>query len=799
MAANPPLPLGVGYNHSLFVTSALKSWTRSALLALLAGATLAAQGSRPGNEGAVESGREVFELHCGGCHGGDGTGGERGPDVVTPGLARRYREARFREIVTKGLPGRGMPPLNLGGPDLDRLTAFYRSRTAPASESPVAGDVAAGRKLFLGKNSCGACHAPGITDQMAGPDLSNIAREKTLPEIERALKEPGSTPAEGYEVVTVRLALGDSLHGFLRNESAFSLQFQDFRGELRFLRREDVTAVERDTQPVMPAFRGSGADWRNLLSYLTRLDGSVDGEKSDTGVSLPGSVSFDSIKKPRRGDWPSYNGLLSGNRHSELDQIDTGNVSGLAPRWMFPIRAPRRLQVTPVVIGGLMYVTTANEAFALDAANGREVWHYRRGRTGGVIGDAGTGINRGVAVLGDRVFMVTDDARVIALHRLTGRLLWDTKMAAHEENYGGTMAPLVVKDLVIAGVSGGDEGARGFLAAYSTSTGEEAWRFWTIPAPGEPLSETWIGSALPHGCGATWLTGSYDPELDLLYWTTGNPCPDYNGDERKGDNLYTNSVVALDPATGRLRWHYQYTPHDLNDWDAVQTPVLADAEWRGKQRKLLMQANRNGFFYVLDREDGELLLAEPFVDALTWATGIGEDGRPLRVPGQEPAPGGTVTCPAVEGATNWMSPAYHPWTGLFYLNALEKCSVFIKRPQEWKAGDSFYGGATRVAPDKLKRKYLRAINIETGERVWEREQVGPATAWGGVLSTAGGLVFYGDDSGAFAAVNARTGEPLWDFQLNVVWRASPMTYLVGGKQYIAVAAERNIVVFGLPE
>ena len=783
----------------IFVTSAFKPWTRPALLALLAGATLAAQGSRPGNEGAVESGREVFELHCGGCHGGDGRGGERGPDVVTPGLARRYREARFREIVTKGLPGRGMPPLNLGGPDLDRLTAFYRSRTAPASESPVAGDVAAGRKLFLGKNSCGACHAPGITDQMAGPDLSNIAREKTLPEIERALKEPGSAPAEGYEVVTVRLALGDSLHGFLRNESAFSLQFQDFRGELRFLRREDVTAVERDTQPVMPAFRGSGADWRNLLSYLTRLDGSVDGEKSDTVVSLPGSVSFDSIKKPRRGDWPSYNGLLSGNRHSELDQIDTGNVSGLAPRWMFPIRAPRRLQVTPLVIGGLMYVTTANEAFALDAANGREVWHYWRGRTGGVIGDAGTGINRGVAVLGDRVFMVTDDARVIALHRLTGRLLWDTKMAAHKENYGGTMAPLAVKDLVIAGVSGGDEGARGFLAAYSASTGEEVWRFWTIPAPGEPLSETWIGSALPHGCGATWLTGSYDPELDLLYWTIGNPCPDYNGDERKGDNLYTNSVVALDPATGKLRWHYQYTPHDLNDWDAVQTPVLADAEWRGKQRKLLIQANRNGFFYVLDREDGELLLAEPFVDALTWATGIGEDGRPLRVPGQEPAPGGTVTCPAVEGATNWMSPAYHPGTGLFYLNALEKCSVFIKRPQEWKAGDSFYGGATRVAPDKLKRKYLRAINIETGKRVWEREQVGPATAWGGVLSTAGGLVFYGDDSGAFAAVNARTGEPLWDFQLNVVWNASPMTYLAGGEQYVAVAAGRNIVVFGLPE
>jgi len=776
--------------------------TRLGVLVLAAAAGLAAQGSpSPGDE-TVTLGRGVFALYCGGCHGGDGTGGERGPDVVTPGLARRHREGRFREIVTKGLPERGMPPLPLAASDLDRLTAFYRSRTAPAAESPTAGDVAAGRKLFLAKNSCGACHAPGITDQMLGPDLSNLAREKTLPQIERALKEPGSAPANGYEVVTVKLKSGESLRGFLRNESAFSLQLQDMRGGLRFVRQEDTRAVERDAVSVMPAFRGSDAEWRNLLAYLTRLDGSVGGEKGDrvtsqAGTSLPGSVSFDAIKKPRRGDWPSYNGLLSGNRHSELSQIDTSNVAGLAPRWMFPIRSPRQLQVTPVVIDGVMYVTTVNEAFALDAANGREIWHYRRGQTEGVIGDAGSGINRGVAVLGDRVFMVTDDARVIALHRVTGRLLWDTKMAAHEENYGATMAPLVVKDLVIAGVSGGDEGARGFLAAYSAATGEEVWRFWTIPAPGEPLSETWVGSALPHGCGATWLTGSYDPDLDLLYWTTGNPCPDYNGDERKGDNLYTNSVVALDPATGKLRWHYQYTPHDLNDWDAVQTPVLADAEWRGERRKLLMQANRNGFFYVLDRVSGKLLLAKPFVDALTWAERIGEDGRPVLVPGQQPTPGGTVTCPAVEGATNWMSPAFSPETGLFYLNALEKCGVYAKWPQEWKAGDSFYGGTAKVAPDKPKRKYLRAIDIQTGRRVWEREQAGPATAWGGVLTTAGGLVFYGDDSGALAAVDAKTGEPLWDFQMNVTWKASPMTYAVEGRQYIGVAADRNIVVFAL--
>ncbi|TDI45519.1 MAG: pyrrolo-quinoline quinone [Acidobacteria bacterium] len=324
-------------------------------------------------------------------------------------------------------------------------------------------------------------------------------------------------------------------------------------------------------------------------------------------------------------DWPTYNGDVRGNRYSLLDEIDTTTVSRLAPRWVFTLPGTGRLQVTPVVVDGIMYVTSGNECYALDAGSGRQLWHYQRPRTKDLAGDAAAGINRGVAVAGRRLFMVTDHAHVIALDRFTGALLWDTEMADRRQNYGATSAPLVVGDLVISGISGGDEGVRGFLAAFDQATGREAWRFWTVPRRGEPGSETWIGSDIDHPCAATWLTGTYDPDLDILYWPTGNPCPDYDGSQRQGDNLYSDSILALDPTTGQLHWYFQYTPHDLWDWDAQQPTVLIDREWEGRPRKLLLHANRNGFFYVLDRTDGTLLLAEPFVRKLTWASGIGSE------------------------------------------------------------------------------------------------------------------------------------------------------------------------------
>ena len=465
---------------------------------------------------------------------------------------------------------------------------------------------------------------------------------------------------------------------------------------------------------------------------------------------------------------------------------------------MFPIPGGRRLEVTPLVADGVMYVTAANQAFALDPRSGRQIWHYARPLTKGVIGDAAGGINRGLALLGDRLFMVTDHAHLIALRRASGQLLWDVEVADYRQHYGATSAPLVVKDLVITGTSGGDEGARGLISAHRVSTGERVWRFFTMPAPGEPRSETWVGRAIEHGCSAPWLTGTYDARAELLYWTTGNPCPDYNGSERQGDNLYSNSVLALEPGTGKLRWYYQYTPHDLHDWDAAQTPMLIEAPFAGRPRSLLAQANRNGFFYVLDRLTGELLLAKPFVKKLTWASGIGKDGRPQLLPDNDPTPQGTRSCPAVEGATNWMSTAYHPELRLFYVMALEKCSIYYQSSSWWEPGKSFYGGGTRRVPGEVPRKVLRALDVQTGRVVWEYPQIGAADTWGGVLSTAGGLVFFGDDSGALAAVDARSGKPLWHFHLNAGWKASPMTYLLDGKQYLAVASGSQILAFGLP-
>jgi alcohol dehydrogenase (cytochrome c) len=538
----------------------------------------------------------------------------------------------------------------------------------------------------------------------------------------------------------------------------------------------------------MPAFNLPQDKLQQLVSFIKAL------APPAAAPVVTGIASRD----PGPGDWPTYNGNVGGNRHSPLTQITGANVGSLAARWMFPVRDSQRLEVTPVVIGGVMYVTTANQVYALDATTGKQFWHFRRDRTKGLAGDAASGINRGVAILGDRVFLVTDHAHLLALNRLTGELEWDIEMADYRQNYGATGAPLVVNDLVISGVSGGDEGARGFIAAYRAATGEEVWRFWTVPRPGEPLSETWRGTAIEHPCSTTWLTGTYDPDARLLYWTAGNPCPDYNGDERKGDNLYSNSVLALNPENGRLKWYFQFTPHDLHDWDAVQTPMLIDAKWRGRPRKLLAQANRNGFFYVLDRLTGEFLLGKAFAKQ-TWAAGLSAKGRPEVLPGTDPTPEGVTVCPAVEGATNWFSPAFNPATGLFYVMALDKCTVYKKAPDEWKAGESFYGGNTRNVPGERGKKALRAINLATGELAWEIPQTGPANSWGGVLSTAAGLIFYCEDSGAFAAVDARTSKTLWRFYANQMWKASPMTYSVAGEQFVAIAAGSQIISFALPE
>ena len=501
-----------------------------------------------------------------------------------------------------------------------------------------------------------------------------------------------------------------------------------------------------------------------------------------------------------QADWPTYHGDPSGNRYSKLTQIGKGNVGRVAAKWMFPIPNASRNETTPVVVEGIMYVTSANECYALDAGSGRTVWHYQRPRTRGLAGNAAGGINRGVAWAGDRIFMLTDNAHIIALNRFTGDLMWDSEMADWHENYNGTSAPLVVGNLVVSGIAGGDEGVRGFVAAYDQTSGKEAWRFWTVPKPGEPGSETWKGKDVEHRAGATWMSGTYDPQLDIVYWPVGNPGPDYDGGERLGDNLYTDSVVALDGKTGKLKWYFQFTPHDLHDWDAQEPPVLVDTIWQGQPRKLLLQANRNGFFYVLDRVTGQFLMGKPFLKKLNWAEAIGKDGRPILNDLKEMPGGGTYVCPGFQGGTNWFSASFNPGTGLYYFQALERCNIFKKNHGEWQAGKGYMGGSATPAPGETFEKVLRAINIHTGEIVWEVPEVsGTTTASAGALSTASGLVFFGENSGAFMAADAANGKVLWQFPANYTWKSSPMTYMFDNKQYVAVAAGSDIVAFALPD
>ena len=496
-------------------------------------------------------------------------------------------------------------------------------------------------------------------------------------------------------------------------------------------------------------------------------------------------------------NWPSYNGDYTGRRFSSLTQITPQNVAQLQAQWVFHSKNAGILEVTPVVVNGVMFVTASNDAYALNAKTGQILWHYSRPISSGLVDDASGHISRGVALLGTRLYMETDNAHLLCLDARSGHLIWDVAYADWNKNYGATSAPLIVKGNVLVGTSGGDDGVRGFLAAYNAETGKLAWRLWTIPGPGEFGSSSWPGDAYLHGGGTTWMPGTYDPELNTIYWGTSNASPDYDGAVRPGDDLYTSSLLAIDPDTGKLKWYFQFTPHDLYDYDALQTPVLVDREYQGKPRKLLIEANRNGFIYVLDRSSGEFLSATPFVKKITWANGIDTHGRPI-APISEPTADGTLICPGVVGATNWFSPSYNEGTRLFYVMALESCSVYFRKPAPFAEGRTYYSGGTKRGQDAPSRKVLLAFDPETQTIAWQYPQVGEGHSWGGVMSTATGLLFFADDADFFEAADGKTGKSLWHFNTGQTLHASPMSYAIDGKQYVAIASGSDLFSFSLP-
>ncbi|MGH9325217.1 MAG: PQQ-dependent dehydrogenase, methanol/ethanol family [Terriglobia bacterium] len=509
-------------------------------------------------------------------------------------------------------------------------------------------------------------------------------------------------------------------------------------------------------------------------------------------LSVSAQVTYQDIKNPDPHNWLTYSGSYSSNRYSLLKQIDTGNVRSLIPAWIFHVKKEDLLECVPVVVNGVMYVTKAGTVYALDGGTGRLIWTYHH-----PFIHPGTP-NRGVAVYANRVYFTTPDAFLVALDRRTGNFLWRSKIAEAKEGYWSPAAPLALNGKIITGVAPGDDGMNGLIAAFDAATGKMLWCWNTIPKPGEPGHATWAGNSWKQGGGATWLSGSYDPELNLIFWGIGNPSPDYNGDARQGDNLYTECMVALDADTGKLKWYFQFTPHDTADWDAVEIPVLVNHAFDGRMLKLLVQADRNGFYYLLDRTNGKFLRGSPFVHSLNWASGLTQKGQPIRIPGVESSVKGTKVCPSADGATNWMSPAYSPKTGYFYLEVLEGCQIQTKAAQAFRPGGFSYDGTGPAdVPGAPLQTYVRALDLITGKLEWEYKLIGARDYGAGVLATAGGLLFAGSPQGSFIAFNAKTGKVLWHFNAGQQISASPMTYGFKGEQYVAIAAGSDVIAFRL--
>ena len=494
------------------------------------------------------------------------------------------------------------------------------------------------------------------------------------------------------------------------------------------------------------------------------------------------------------GSWLTYSGSYAGHRYSPLKQIDAGNVARLKLEWMYQTNDLNQFEVTPLVADGVMYVSEPpSHAAALDLKTGRPIWIFRRNVPSDVRACCGQ-VNRGLAILGDTVYLATLDAHLLALDAKTGHVQWDTTVADYKEGYSITVAPLAVKDKIVVGVAGGEYGIRGLVDAYDAKTGKRAWRFWTVPGPGEPGHETWKGDAWKTGAATTWVTGSYDPALDLIYWGTGNPGPDYDGDIRGGDNLYADSVVALEASTGKLKWYFQFTPHDTHDWDSTHTPVLFEGTVRGAARKLMMVANRNGFFYLLDRQTGEFLLGKPYA-RVTWAKGLDDRGRPIIVPELAPKPEGSAVYPGVHGGTNWFSPSYSPETGLFYIGMREEGTVFYRATAEYKTGTIYTAGGIHGLPSVEPSGAIKAVDPLTGNTKWEFALHSPP--WAGLLSTAGGLVFGGTNEGNLFALDATSGKPLWNFQAGGPALGNAISYEFAGKQYVVLTAGRALMAFGV--
>ncbi|MEO8097031.1 MAG: PQQ-dependent dehydrogenase, methanol/ethanol family [Acidobacteriota bacterium] len=776
----------------------------AALLAM----TLMAQGPVPdaarnplaGNPGAIAAGRQRFASTCETCHGQNAQGG-RAPALVGRAFSHGTSDSEVFQNIRIGIPGTQMAGFNtLSQDEAWQLVSYIRSLspTAPISTgASTGGDASAGEALFFGSAGCAGCHQVNARGGVTGPDLSNAGRLPAAA-LRAKLTDPNTNAGGrgGVSSVVVRMKNGATAKGVRTAEDAFTLLMRDASGTLRHFQKRDLAGIDTPAQSFMPAARVSETELTNLVAYLTTLRGR-DLTKT-IRAEIPGGLTYQRIvnAKAEPQNWLTFWGDYQGRHYSALKQVAAGNVKGLQQKWAVQMTGNSTLESTPIVVDGIMYTSgMPGEVRALDARTGLQIWRYQRQQKV-VNPNEINRFSRGVAVLGNRVYLGTLDAALVALDARNGQLLWETQVADTRLGYSLTSPPLAINGKIITGIAGGEFGIRGFVDAYDPATGARLWRFNTIPGPGEPGNETWKGDSWQHGGGATWLTGSYDPELDTLYWTVGNPGPDWDWQVREGDDLYSCSVIALDPNTGRLKWHYQFTPSDSHDWDSTEDVILVDREWRGRPRKLLLHADRNGMFYVLDRVTGEFLQGTPFVKQ-TWNDGFDGKGRPKVRPSSMASREGAEVFPSVVGGTNFQAPSYSPDTGLYYAQTIDFGQRYVLTPEAFEGGKQYRGGgAAGLGGTQIGA--IKAIDPETGTVKWEFP-VSRISFTAGVLSTAGGVVFAATAEGNLIALDAKSGVLLWHVQTGASMSAAPISYAVDGQQFVAVSAGNVLYSFGLPE
>jgi alcohol dehydrogenase (cytochrome c) len=740
----------------------------------------------------VARGGELFDQNCTACHGSKALGG-RAPNLTRGDWKSGGSDEAILRNIVKGIPGTQMPAFPMADEDARAVVAYLRSLEGAKTEAAFTGDAKAGGTLFFGAAGCGNCHMVQGRGGRLGPDLTTVAKDRRQEDLRTSLREPSAKMRPGFRTVTVAMRDGRTLTGVAKNEDTFSIQLMDRQEKLHLLDKAEVREVTQTHESLMPAAKLTERQTNDVLAFLKA--GTVEPLAWKPAADL--NVTWERIQNARREpqNWLTYWGDLAGQHYTELAQVTPANIVSLRNAWTYQFGASN-IQTVPIVVDGLMFVTgPRSNAAALDARTGRMIWEYKRNLPE-VHSHCTVMTNRGLAILGDRVYLATLDAHLVALDAKTGNVIFDVEVEDYRKGFSITHAPLAMNGQIAVGITAGECALTGFVYSFDAATGKKMWRTDTVAPPGDPNRASWAGDSAKYGGAPTWMTGTFDVDTNTLFWTTGNPGPDYNGADRAGDNLYSNCVLALDPATGRIKWHFQYTPHDVHDWDANETPVLVDAVVKGQKRKLLIMANRNAFYYAIDRVTGEFVAGQAFAKQ-TWAKGLDARGRPMVLPNTTPTAEGNYVCPDASGATNFAAPSYSAQTGLFYLTVRETCATYFTETKKPEPGQPFTGGGQREDEKVGEPGFIRALEPATGAIRWStRIQTGSHAA--GVLATAGGLVFAGSKEGNLMALDAVSGKILWHYATGASIRSSPMAYAIGGKQHVAVSNDSALTVFTLP-